>query len=92
MAKKEKVAKVAKTVTAKVAKAAKTVKAAMTDKKNVITPADAKIPAGPLAEKWTNYKTHQKLVNPANKRRLDVCRWYRLSRSIGCGFVSRTGI
>ena len=72
MAKKEKVAKVAKTVTAKVAKAAKTVKAAMTDKKNVITPADAKIPAGPLAEKWTNYKTHQKLVNPANKRRLDV--------------------
>ncbi|HQP81066.1 MAG TPA: succinate dehydrogenase (quinone) flavoprotein subunit, partial [Paludibacteraceae bacterium] len=37
-----------------------------------MTPADAKIPAGPLAEKWTNYKTHQKLVNPANKRRLDV--------------------
>ncbi|GHT18616.1 succinate dehydrogenase flavoprotein subunit [Bacteroidia bacterium] len=33
---------------------------------------EAKIPAGPLAEKWTNYKDHQKLVNPANKRRLDV--------------------
>lgn len=33
---------------------------------------DAKIPAGPLAEKWTNYKAHQKLVNPANKRRLDI--------------------
>lgn len=33
---------------------------------------DSKIPEGPLAEKWTNYKTHQKLVNPANKRRLDV--------------------
>ncbi len=33
---------------------------------------DAKIPEGPLAEKWTNYKAHQKLVNPANKRRLDV--------------------
>ena len=32
----------------------------------------AKIPEGPLAEKWTNYKAHQKLVNPANKRRLDV--------------------
>ena len=31
---------------------------------------DAKIPAGPLADKWTNYKDHQKLVNPANKRRL----------------------
>ena len=33
---------------------------------------DAKIPKGPLAEKWTNYKDHQKLVNPANKRRLDI--------------------
>jgi len=33
---------------------------------------DANIPAGPLAEKWTNYKAHQKLVNPANKRRLDI--------------------
>jgi succinate dehydrogenase / fumarate reductase flavoprotein subunit len=25
-----------------------------------------------LAEKWKNYKDHQKLVNPANKRRLDI--------------------
>ena len=33
---------------------------------------DSKMPAGPLAEKWTNYKDHQKLVNPANKRRLDI--------------------
>ena len=33
---------------------------------------DSKIPKGPLAQKWTNYKSHQKLVNPANKRRLDV--------------------
>jgi len=33
---------------------------------------DAKIPAGALAEKWSNYKAHQKLVNPANKRRLDI--------------------
>ena len=33
---------------------------------------DAKIPAGSLAEKWTNYKANQKLVNPANKRRLDI--------------------
>ena len=33
---------------------------------------DSKIPAGPLAEKWTNYKDHQKLVNPANKRRLNI--------------------
>lgn len=33
---------------------------------------DSKIPAGPIAEKWTNYKAHQKLVNPKNKRKLDV--------------------
>ena len=30
------------------------------------------IPEGPLAEKWTRYKTTQKLVNPANKRKLDI--------------------
>ena len=36
------------------------------------TTIDAKIPQGPLAEKWNNYKAHQKLVNPANKRRLDI--------------------
>ena len=33
---------------------------------------DSKIPEGQLAEKWSNYKAHQKLVNPANKRRLDI--------------------
>ncbi|MBF1435196.1 MAG: fumarate reductase/succinate dehydrogenase flavoprotein subunit [Prevotella micans] len=33
---------------------------------------DSKIPEGLLAEKWTNYKAHQKLVNPANKRKLDI--------------------
>ena len=33
---------------------------------------DSKIPEGPVAEKWTNYKAHQKLVNPANKRKLDI--------------------
>ena len=33
---------------------------------------DARIPQGPLAEKWKNYKAHQKLVNPSNKRRLDI--------------------
>ncbi len=35
-------------------------------------PIDSKIPEGPIAEKWTNYKAHQKLVNPANKRKLDI--------------------
>jgi len=33
---------------------------------------DPKIPAGPLAEKWTNYKSEQKLVNPSNKRKIDI--------------------
>ena len=33
---------------------------------------DSKIPAGLLAEKWTNYKASQKLVNLANKRKLDI--------------------
>jgi succinate dehydrogenase / fumarate reductase flavoprotein subunit len=37
-----------------------------------MTQLNSKIPQGPLAEKWTSYKTHQKLVNPANKRKLDV--------------------
>jgi len=32
----------------------------------------SKIPEGPLAEKWSNYKSNQNLVNPANKRKLDV--------------------
>ena len=30
---------------------------------------DAKIPDGPIAEKWTRYRNSQKLVNPANKRK-----------------------
>jgi succinate dehydrogenase / fumarate reductase flavoprotein subunit len=33
---------------------------------------DSKIPQGPMAEKWSNYKASQKLVNPANKRKLDI--------------------
>ncbi len=33
---------------------------------------DAKIPDGSLSEKWDNYKSSQKLVNPTNKRKLDV--------------------
>lgn len=33
---------------------------------------DSKIPEGPLADKWSNYKASQKLVNPANKRKLDI--------------------
>ena len=33
---------------------------------------NSRIPEGPVSEKWTNYKAHQKLVNPKNKRKLDV--------------------
>ncbi|MBT8325018.1 MAG: fumarate reductase/succinate dehydrogenase flavoprotein subunit [Winogradskyella sp.] len=33
---------------------------------------DSKIPKGPLAEKWTNHKNEINLVNPANKRLIDV--------------------
>ncbi len=33
---------------------------------------DAKIPAGELADKWTSHKSHVDLVNPANKRHLDI--------------------
>ncbi len=33
---------------------------------------DSKIPEGPLVDKWTNYKNNINLVNPANKRNIDV--------------------
>jgi succinate dehydrogenase / fumarate reductase flavoprotein subunit len=33
---------------------------------------NSNIPNGPLSEKWTKYKINQKLVNPANKRKLDI--------------------
>ena len=33
---------------------------------------DSKVPAGPIKDKWTNYKDHIDLVNPANKRSIDI--------------------
>src|ERR687890_2838893 len=33
---------------------------------------DAKIPAGTLENKWDDYKGHVKLVNPSNKRRMEI--------------------
>ncbi len=33
---------------------------------------NAKIPSGPLSEKWSKYKSSQNLVNPANKRKFDI--------------------
>ncbi|XOV91409.1 MAG: fumarate reductase/succinate dehydrogenase flavoprotein subunit [Bacteroidota bacterium] len=32
----------------------------------------AKLPEGPIADKWTNHKDHINLVNPANKRLIDI--------------------
>jgi succinate dehydrogenase / fumarate reductase, flavoprotein subunit len=33
---------------------------------------DSKIPGGPLEQKWNEYKGHVKLVNPANKRKIEI--------------------
>ncbi|MCL7988850.1 fumarate reductase/succinate dehydrogenase flavoprotein subunit [Sphingobacterium sp. lm-10] len=33
---------------------------------------DSKVPAGPLAEKWSKHKFNMKLVNPANKRKFTI--------------------
>ncbi len=33
---------------------------------------DSKIPKGPLEDKWSNYKNNINLVNPANKRNIDI--------------------
>ena len=33
---------------------------------------DARIPEGPLADKWDNHRFHEKLVAPANRRRFNV--------------------
>ena len=32
----------------------------------------SKIPDGPLSQKWTRYKSSSKLVNPANKKKLEI--------------------
>ncbi|MFO7940215.1 MAG: fumarate reductase/succinate dehydrogenase flavoprotein subunit [Bacteroidales bacterium] len=37
-----------------------------------MTKLDARIPEGPLADKWTNYKANMKLVSPNNKKKLDI--------------------
>jgi succinate dehydrogenase / fumarate reductase, flavoprotein subunit len=37
-----------------------------------VTMLDAKIPSGPLAQKWDKHRFDMKLVNPANKRRYSI--------------------
>lgn len=33
---------------------------------------NSRTPEGPLEQKWSNFKSNQNLVNPANKRKLDI--------------------
>lgn len=33
---------------------------------------DSKIPEGPLSQKWTRYKSSARLINPANRKKLEV--------------------
>ena len=37
-----------------------------------MTKLNSRIPEGPIDKKWTNFKSNQNLVNPANKRKLDI--------------------
>ena len=37
-----------------------------------MTTLDAKVPEGPIQEKWTNHRFDSKLVNPANKRKYEI--------------------
>lgn len=37
-----------------------------------MSPLNSKIPEGQIAEKWTKYRASAKLVNPSNKRKLDI--------------------
>ena len=37
-----------------------------------MTKLNSRIPEGPLEQKWSNFKSNQNLVNPANKRKLDI--------------------
>ena len=46
---------------------------------------NSRIPEGPVAEKWTNYKAHQRLVNPKNKLKLDII-------VVGTGLAGASGI
>ncbi|NOY56667.1 MAG: fumarate reductase/succinate dehydrogenase flavoprotein subunit [Actinobacteria bacterium] len=42
------------------------------ERRDIMIKLDAKIPEGPIGEKWTNYRFHTKLVNPANKRKYKI--------------------
>ena len=60
---------------------------------------DAKIPEGPLAEKWDNHRFNLKLVNPANKKKfkiiisllLDNCSYSEIAEITGIS-ISNVGV
>ena len=37
-----------------------------------MTTLNSKVPEGPIKDKWTQYKDNINLVNPANKRNIDI--------------------
>ena len=37
-----------------------------------MTTLNSKAPEGALSQKWSNYKATQKLINPSNKRKVDI--------------------
>jgi len=51
----------------------------------VIGELDARIPEGPLADKWDNHRFHEKLVAPANRRRYTVI-------VVGTGLAGASGM
>ena len=66
-----------------------------------MTKLDSKIPEGPLAEKWTNFKAHQNLVNPAINLQIDrnpikpeiLCQYCDCSKALKeLGWQSKTTI
>ena len=42
------------------------------EKSSIMEKLNSKIPDGPLSQKWTRYKSSAKLVNPANKKKLEI--------------------
>ena len=51
---------------------------------------DAKIPKGPIEDKWSNHKSSIKLVNPANKRSTRSSSWARAWRGAAAADPGRT--
>jgi hypothetical protein len=54
---------------------------------------DAKIPEGPLEDKWRNYQIKSKLINPANKKKAEChCSRFRAFRGRSSSYACRTGL